>query len=54
MPPPQKIGFIGQAVTDAMVRGLRTESAAVPQVMMSQRSADVSAKLAADFLRLLR
>lgn len=47
---PQKIGFIGTgAITDAMVRGLLAEPAAVPHVLVSQRSADVSAKLAAEF-----
>lgn len=50
MPLPQKIGFIGTgAITDAMVRGLLAEPAAVPHVMVSQRSADISARLAADF-----
>lgn len=47
---PQKIGFIGTgAITDAMVRGLLGKPAAVPHVMVSQRSADISARLAADF-----
>ncbi|NTE83682.1 pyrroline-5-carboxylate reductase [Agrobacterium tumefaciens] len=47
---PQKIGFIGTgAITDAMVRGLLARPAAVPHVMVSQRSADISARLAADF-----
>ncbi|MBA4777873.1 pyrroline-5-carboxylate reductase [Agrobacterium salinitolerans] len=47
---PQKIGFIGTgAITDAMVRGLLAKPAAVPHVMVSQRSADISARLAADF-----
>jgi pyrroline-5-carboxylate reductase len=50
VPLPQKIGFIGTgAITDSMVRGLLAEPAAVPRVMVSQRSADISAKLAADF-----
>ncbi|MCV9966803.1 pyrroline-5-carboxylate reductase [Pararhizobium sp. BT-229] len=54
MPLPAKIGFIGTgSITDAMVRGLLVEPAAVPHVMMSQRSADVSAKLAADFPQVL-
>jgi pyrroline-5-carboxylate reductase len=47
---PQKIGFIGTgAITDAMVRGLLAEPAAVPHVMVSLRSAETSARLAADF-----
>ncbi|AYM59751.1 pyrroline-5-carboxylate reductase [Agrobacterium fabrum] len=47
---PQKIGFIGTgAITDAMVRGLLAKPAAVPHVMVSQRSADIPARLAADF-----
>lgn len=47
---PQKIGFIGTgAITDAMVRDLLAEPAAVPHVTVSRRSADVSARLAADF-----
>ncbi len=47
---PQKIGFIGTgAITDAMVRGLLAKPAAVPHVMVSMRSADISAALAADF-----
>ena len=47
---PQKIGFIGTgAITDAMVRGLLGKPVAVPHVMVSQRSADISAKLAAEF-----
>lgn len=47
---PEKIGFIGTgAITDAMVRGLLAQPAAVPHVMVSQRSADISAKLSADF-----
>jgi pyrroline-5-carboxylate reductase len=50
MPLPQTIGFIGTgAITDAMVRGLLAEPAAVPHVMVSLRSADISAKLAHDF-----
>lgn len=50
MPLPQKIGFIGTgAITDAMVRGLLAKPAAVPHVMVSQRSTDISAALAADF-----
>ena len=50
MPLPQKIGFIGTgAITDAMVRGLLAEPAAVRHVMVSMRSADISARLAADF-----
>ncbi|MFC3165827.1 pyrroline-5-carboxylate reductase [Ciceribacter thiooxidans] len=54
MPLPQKIGFIGTgAITDAMVRGLLTEPAAVPHVMVSHRSANISAKLAADFPQVL-
>ncbi|ULJ75758.1 pyrroline-5-carboxylate reductase [Rhizobium gallicum] len=54
MPLPEKIGFIGTgAITDAMVRGLLAEPAAVPHVMVSQRSADVSARLAADFPQVL-
>ncbi|MCZ4088798.1 pyrroline-5-carboxylate reductase [Sinorhizobium psoraleae] len=51
---PKKIGFIGTgAITDAMVRGLLTDPAAVPHVMVSRRSADISAKLAADFPQVL-
>lgn len=51
---PQKIGFIGTgAITDAMVRGLLMKPAAVPHVMVSQRSADISAGLAADFPQVL-
>lgn len=54
MPLPEKIGFIGTgAITDAMVRGLLAEPAAVPHVMVSLRSADVSASLAADFPQVL-
>jgi pyrroline-5-carboxylate reductase len=50
MPLPQKIGFIGTgAITDAMVRGLLAAPAAVAQVMVSTRNAEISAKLAADF-----
>lgn len=50
MPLPQTLGFIGTgAITDAMVRGLLAEPAAVPHIMVSQRSADISAKIAADF-----
>ncbi|GAA4173556.1 pyrroline-5-carboxylate reductase [Shinella granuli] len=51
---PRKIGFIGTgAITDAMVRGLLADPAAVPHVMVSRRSADISAKLAADFPHVL-
>ncbi|WP_119255622.1 pyrroline-5-carboxylate reductase [Shinella zoogloeoides] len=51
---PRKIGFIGTgAITDAMVRGLLADPAAVPHVMVSFRSADVSARLAADFAEVL-
>ncbi|WP_421592793.1 pyrroline-5-carboxylate reductase [Shinella sp. M27] len=51
---PQKIGFIGTGtITDAMVRGLLTKPAAVPHVMVSLRSADISAGLAADFSQVL-
>lgn len=51
---PQKIGFIGTgAITDAMVRGLLARPVAVPHVMVSQRSADVSAELAADFSQVI-
>ncbi|MDP9857760.1 MULTISPECIES: pyrroline-5-carboxylate reductase [Agrobacterium tumefaciens complex] len=47
---PQKIGFIGTgAITDAMVRGLLARPTALPHVMVSQRSADISARLAVDF-----
>lgn len=47
---PLKIGFIGTgAITDAMVRGLLSPHAAVPHVMVSLRSAETSARLAADF-----
>ncbi|RWF05571.1 MAG: pyrroline-5-carboxylate reductase [Mesorhizobium sp.] len=54
MPLPEKIGFIGTgAITDAMVRGLLAEPAAVPHVVVSRRNADVSAKLAADFPQVL-
>jgi pyrroline-5-carboxylate reductase len=50
----EKIGFIGTgAITDAMVRGLLAKPAAVPHVMASKRSSDVSARLAADFPRVL-
>jgi pyrroline-5-carboxylate reductase len=50
MPLSQKIGFIGTgAITDAMVRGLLSDPAAVPHVVVSQRSAEISAKLAVDF-----
>jgi pyrroline-5-carboxylate reductase len=46
----QKIGFIGTGtITDAMVRGLLAEPAAMPQVMVSSRNAGVAAKLVADF-----
>lgn len=51
---PQKIGFIGTgAITDAMVRGLLAKPAAVPHILVSQRSADISAALAADFPQVL-
>ncbi len=51
---PQKIGFIGTgAITDAMVRGLLAEPSVVPNVMVSMRSADVSAKLAIDFPKVI-
>lgn len=51
---PHKIGFIGTgAITDAMVRGLLAEPAVVPDVMVSVRSADVSAKLAIDFPKII-
>lgn len=54
MPLPQKIGFIGTgAITDAMVRGLLLKPAAVPHVMVSARNADISARLAADFLQVI-
>lgn len=47
---PLKIGFIGTgAISDAMVRGLLSPHAAVPHVMVSLRSAETSARLAADF-----
>lgn len=47
---PQKIGFIGTgAITEAMVRGLLARPAALPHVMVSQRSADISARLAVEF-----
>ncbi|CAN7469172.1 pyrroline-5-carboxylate reductase [Pararhizobium sp. LjRoot255] len=50
MPLSQKIGFIGTgAITDAIVRGLLAEPAAVLEIMVSQRSVEISAKLAADF-----
>ncbi len=46
---PQKIGFIGTGViTDAMVRGLLAEPAAVASVLVSARNAGTAAKLAAD------
>lgn len=51
---PQKIGFIGTgAITDAMVRGLLAKPAAVSHVMVSLRSADISARLAGDFPQVL-
>ncbi len=51
---PQKIGFIGTgAITDAMVRGLLAKPVAVPHVMVSQRSASISAALASDFPQVL-
>lgn len=51
---PQKIGFIGTGtITDAMIRGLLAEPAAVPQIMTSLRSADISARLAATFPQVL-
>lgn len=54
MPLPRKIGFIGTgAITDAMVRGLLAEPAAVPHVLVSMRSADISAAFAADFPQVL-
>lgn len=54
MPLPLKIGFIGTgAITDAMVRGLLTKPVAVPHVVVSQRSTDISAALAADFPQVL-
>ncbi|WP_081159795.1 pyrroline-5-carboxylate reductase [Ensifer aridi] len=54
MPLPERIGFIGTgAITDAMVRGLLIKPAAVSHVMVSQRSAHISAKLAADFPQVL-
>jgi pyrroline-5-carboxylate reductase len=51
---PQKIGFIGTgAITDAMVRGLLAKPAAVPHILVSQRSTEISAALAADFPQVL-
>lgn len=47
---PQKIGFIGTGtITDALVRGLLAEPAAVTHVMVSRRGAEISTRLAADF-----
>ena len=47
---PQKIGFIGTGtITDAMVRGLLKAPAAVSQIIVSARNAEIAAKLAADF-----
>ncbi|WDZ79397.1 pyrroline-5-carboxylate reductase (plasmid) [Ensifer adhaerens] len=52
MPFPETIGFIGTGtITDAMVRGLLVEPAAGPQIIVSQRGADISAKLASEFPR---
>ncbi|MBB4166506.1 pyrroline-5-carboxylate reductase [Rhizobium sp. BK538] len=46
----QKIGFIGTgAIADAMVRGLLTKPAAVSQVTISPRNAEIAQRLAADF-----
>lgn len=44
------IGFVGTgAITEAMVRGLLTEPAYVNEIHVSPRSADVAARLAAEF-----
>jgi len=44
------IGFIGTgAITEAMVRGLLSEPAYINEIHVSPRSADVAARLAADF-----
>ncbi|MEX2696673.1 pyrroline-5-carboxylate reductase [Rhizobium mongolense] len=46
----QKVGFIGTgAITDAMVRGLLREPAALSHVIVSPRNAEIAAKLAMDF-----
>lgn len=47
---PQKIGFIGTgAITEAMVRGLLSTPTTGCDIMVSQRNAEISARLAADF-----
>ena len=46
----QKVGFIGTGtITDAIVRGLLREPAALSQVVVSPRNAEIAAKLAMDF-----
>ncbi|MEK1896596.1 MAG: pyrroline-5-carboxylate reductase [Rhizobium sp.] len=46
----EKIGFIGTGtISDAMVRGLLTKPAALAQVMISPRNAEIAKRLAADF-----
>lgn len=47
---PRKIGFIGTgAITDAMVRGLLADPAAISEAMVSARNAATAVQLAADF-----
>ncbi|MCI1002725.1 NAD(P)-binding domain-containing protein [Ochrobactrum sp. C6C9] len=47
---PDKIGFVGTgAITDAIVRGLMIEPAAVPEIVVSPRNAESAGKLAAEF-----
>ena len=47
---PRKIGFIGTGtITDAMVRGLLTNPAAVSRVTVSPRNAKIARQLADDF-----
>ncbi|ESW68362.1 pyrroline-5-carboxylate reductase [Mesorhizobium sp. C280B] len=46
----RKFGFIGTGtITDAIVRGLLREPAALSRVLVSPRNAEVAAKLATDF-----
>ncbi|WP_192384585.1 pyrroline-5-carboxylate reductase [Mesorhizobium silamurunense] len=46
----QKVGFIGTGtITDAIVRGLLREPAALSRFMVSPRNAEIAAKLARDF-----
>ena len=47
-----KLGFIGtRAISDAVIRGLLTSDYPASEIIVSRRSAHISAKLAADFDR---